>query len=78
MDNPIEILEQAVSVAQHRGATVSGWMLQSGPDAFVAWLYADDDEQGSWSLFDEVETCATALDAARWVMAEAQKYDPPA
>jgi hypothetical protein len=72
MDDPIELLERAVKVARSRGAEVSGWMLQSSPEAFVAWLYRED-EEGLWSLFDEVEACPTALAAAQWALAEAEE-----
>lgn len=65
--DPAAILDEAVAAARRAGLDCTGWTLQSSDDGYVAWLYAED-EEGQWSLFDEVDTMRTAVAAARWVL----------
>ncbi len=66
-DNPIVFLEKAIEIARLQGHQVDGWMMSGSAQGVIAWLYRDDDE-GQWSLFEEVEEKKTALEAARWVL----------
>lgn len=66
-EDALSLLEEAVRVARERGLDCEGFSLQSNDDGYVAWLYREDDE-GQWSLFDEVENMPTAEEAARWVL----------
>lgn len=70
-NNPIVFLDKAVEIARLNGHQVDGWMMSAAAaGGVIAWLYRDDDE-GQWSLFDEVEEKKTALEAAKWVLAAA-------
>lgn len=60
----IGMLDSAVARARAAGLEVDGWTMQSGGDGYVAWLYRED-EEGQAFLFDEVEVCASADDAAQ-------------
>jgi hypothetical protein len=72
-DDPISMLERAVALVRAKGHPCEGYTLQSAADGtYVAWLYAEDEGQ-QWSLFEDVEVCETALEAARWVLQHAEE-----
>lgn len=65
--DPIAILEEAEQAARAAGHAVTGWMLQSSEDGYVAWLYREDDE-GQHSLLESVEILPSPLAAAQWCL----------
>lgn len=71
-EDVVSILDEAARLARARGLDCEGWCMQSNEDGYVAWLYREDDD-GQWSLFDEVENLPTALESARWVLAQIQE-----
>jgi hypothetical protein len=67
-DDPLALLDQAVLEARRAGRDCDGWTMQATEEGYVAWLFRDDDDEGQWSLFDQVEVMPSAGAAARWCL----------
>lgn len=65
----VAVLESAVEAARAAGKPVTGWMMQSSEDGYVAWLYLEDDD-GQHSLFESVEILPSPLAAAEWCLTQ--------
>lgn len=61
---PIEILDEAVSVARRKGYHVEGWFICRDDEGYAAWLYVlrghSYDEEPLWREAELVETLAEA------------------
>jgi len=68
MADPTQLLDEAVEVARKAGLPCEGWNMQSGSTGYAAWVYREQ-EDGQWSLLDEVEVRPTAESAATWCLA---------
>ena len=76
MDDPVNLLNQAVEVVRGAGMPCDGWTLQASDEGFVAWLFVEDAESQR-CLFEGVDILPSAAAAAHSALVRASDLAEP-